>query len=293
MIFTADLPATGRELCITDGTPQGTALVADLVAGPVGSNPRGLERAGDSVYFWLGEYPDAVELWRTDGTTAGTVRVIRGSRSGPELDHEAAIRAAGDGPHVVFSARDPWHGRELWVSDGTAAGTRIAADSNPGPASGIPVPGRRVGDRFLFEATDGRTGTELHAIPLRHLGAWVASPIGEGCGARIRAEGSATLGNRLDLVVAGAAQAPGAVVLGFAPSFDAPRPACEINVQDPHTVAGFVTDASGASRLPFPVPNAPLLIGGQAYLQAVLLTPGGVLFGALELTEGLEVLVAR
>jgi len=36
------------------------------------------------------------------------------------------------GSLLYFSARDANHGRELWVSDGTARGTRLVMDINPG-----------------------------------------------------------------------------------------------------------------------------------------------------------------
>ena len=39
----------------------------------------------------------------------------------------------------VFSAYDPEHGRELWVTNGTSAGTRLVKDINPG-----------TGDSFQF-----------------------------------------------------------------------------------------------------------------------------------------------
>src|SRR5262245_52753363 len=34
---------------------------------------------------------------------------------------------------MLFSAYDPAHGRELWRTDGTAAGTQLVKDLNPGP----------------------------------------------------------------------------------------------------------------------------------------------------------------
>ena len=36
------------------------------------------------------------------------------------------------GERVFFCANDGEHGRELWVSDGTAAGTRLVKDIRPG-----------------------------------------------------------------------------------------------------------------------------------------------------------------
>lgn len=41
------------------------------------------------------------------------------------------------GSLVYFAADDRTHGIELWRSDGTAAGTVLVADLNPGPGDGI------------------------------------------------------------------------------------------------------------------------------------------------------------
>ena len=45
--------------------------------------------------------------------------------------------AAGDGVAYFFQD-DGVHGRELWRTDGTAVGTGLAADIEPGPASSSP-----------------------------------------------------------------------------------------------------------------------------------------------------------
>jgi ELWxxDGT repeat protein len=39
---------------------------------------------------------------------------------------------------LFFVAEDPTHGTELWESDGTAAGTVLVADINPGPGDSWP-----------------------------------------------------------------------------------------------------------------------------------------------------------
>ena len=54
------------------------------------------------------------------------------------------------GERLFFTADDAQRGRELWVSDGTAASTRPAADIVPGAASSIPVELNAFKDRFYF-----------------------------------------------------------------------------------------------------------------------------------------------
>ncbi len=71
----------GNELWCTDGTAEGTFLVKDIATGvdvfnrANNSNPRYLTVVNDLLYFsaYSVEYGD--ELWRTDGTTDGTIMV--------------------------------------------------------------------------------------------------------------------------------------------------------------------------------------------------------------------------
>ncbi len=51
---------------------------------------------------------------------------------------------------AFFSADDGTHGREPWVTDGTAAGTRMVADVAPGSASSDPCDFLPVGDLVYF-----------------------------------------------------------------------------------------------------------------------------------------------
>lgn len=68
-----------------------------------------------------------------------------------------------DGRHVfVSSSRE--EGAELWVSDGTAGGTRLLADICPGKCSGRISGFSRIGNRLYFAADDGVHGRELWVL---------------------------------------------------------------------------------------------------------------------------------
>ena len=66
---------------------------------------------------------------------------------------------------AFFTAEDPEHGRELWRTDGTAAGTVLLEDIWPGPDWGMQNNELRftavMGDVLFFPATDGKSGQEL------------------------------------------------------------------------------------------------------------------------------------
>lgn len=77
--------------------------------------------------------------------------------------------AGGSDPHyptrakglVFFSANDGIHGKELWVTDGTGAGTRLVRDINRGGEGSVPRQLTKVGSRLFFSAIDATHGREL------------------------------------------------------------------------------------------------------------------------------------
>ena len=61
----------------------------------------------------------------------------------------------------IFTAVDAAHGRELWRTDGTSAGTALVKDIFPGPQSGAGAYFYVAGTRAFFWANDGTNGNEL------------------------------------------------------------------------------------------------------------------------------------
>ena len=63
---------------------------------------------------------------------------------------------------IVFQAATGTAGRELWVTDGTAAGTSLLLDIDPGTSSSGPMLFTGVGGgRLVFTAYTGAEGREL------------------------------------------------------------------------------------------------------------------------------------
>jgi ELWxxDGT repeat protein len=65
---------------------------------------------------------------------------------------------------LVFTNQDASLGKELWTSDGTAKGTRLAQDIAPGPGDSLPKEYTELGTRLFFLADDRATGYEPWAV---------------------------------------------------------------------------------------------------------------------------------
>ncbi|TKK69322.1 T9SS type A sorting domain-containing protein [Ilyomonas limi] len=77
-----------------------------------------------------------------------------------------------------FNADDGIHGRELWRSDGTAAGTWLLKDINNGVASSNPDDIIVSGNKFYFAASDGLNGRELWVSDGTAIGTYMVLDIG-------------------------------------------------------------------------------------------------------------------
>ena len=71
----------------------------------------------------------------------------------------AQLRALGE--TVFFTASDGYHGTGLYKTIGTAAGTIMLKDINPGSATSLPNNLTVVGSTLYFTASDGTNGSEL------------------------------------------------------------------------------------------------------------------------------------
>src|ERR1700722_4302971 len=91
----------------------------------------------------------------------------RWSRTSIQAVHiRQAIPTLGTLPSLVTARRcskpATGRGRELWVTDGTAAGTSLVKDINPGGYSSYPGDITAIGNgKALFSANDGTHGYEL------------------------------------------------------------------------------------------------------------------------------------
>ncbi|HSK75389.1 MAG TPA: ELWxxDGT repeat protein, partial [Thermoanaerobaculia bacterium] len=161
VFFLRDDRIHGIEIWKSDGTQAGTSLLIDLCPGSCSSTPRSLHVSNGALFFIADDGARGLELWKSDGTAAGTVLVkdVYPGSGNPSTQGSPGGLLDVDGV-VYFAANDGVHGQELWKSDGTAAGTVLVKDVNPGPEGSHPRPWAANGNTLLFNADDGTHGRE-------------------------------------------------------------------------------------------------------------------------------------
>jgi ELWxxDGT repeat protein len=140
--FRAFVPATGIELSVSDGTPGGTRRIdvntqtssfylewnGGLWPGALGAlGERAVFQAGDgsSPFRW----PTDLEPWVSDGTAAGTERIVD-LDPGPDGSNPFGFTAVGG--RALFTASADINGpSSIYTTDGTSGGTYPLSDDPP------------------------------------------------------------------------------------------------------------------------------------------------------------------
>ena len=123
-----------------------------------GSAPNGLVVAGGKLYFAAADLAYGRELWKSDGTEAGTVLVADVNATTQDSTPGSLVNVNGT---LFFSATTADLGTEFWKSDGTPGGTVLVADISPGTASSSPGNLINVNGTVFFSATTSANGREL------------------------------------------------------------------------------------------------------------------------------------
>jgi len=180
-VFQATDPTHGSELWVTDGTNAGTSLVGDITPGVNGTYPQDIAGLGNGKAVF--DDSSHSQLWVTDGTAAGTSVVASVALyAGVRTNNHVYFTGLSNGK-ALFQANDGTHGYELWVTDGTNAGTSMVEDINPGSVDSAPSHITAIGNgKALFEADDGTHGEELWVSDGTAMGTSMVADINPGSG---------------------------------------------------------------------------------------------------------------
>lgn len=117
-----------------------------------------LEVVGNTLFFVADDGQSGAELWKTNGTVSGTVRVkdIRQGSTGSNPEQLTNVNGV-----LYFVANNGTHGKEVWKSNGTDAGTTLVKDVLAKGGSSNPAFLTNVNGTLFFAANDGMNGYEL------------------------------------------------------------------------------------------------------------------------------------
>lgn len=167
LFFSAWTPTYGRELWKSDGTAGGTQLVADinqvvpvppLSSNNLDSDPRYLVNVNGVLYFSANDGLSGNELWKSDGTSTGTLMV---ADIVPGANGSFPAWLTNVNGTLFFTATSSGQGRELWRSHGTSASTLLVRDIRPASDSSYPQSLVSAGGLLYFTANDGTHGLEI------------------------------------------------------------------------------------------------------------------------------------
>ena len=176
IFFIADDGTSGQEVWTSDGTTTGTVKVTDTAAPYLPYADTANETVNNTYFFEnrgdSGEY----ELWRSGGTPAETFRLLT-------LPDAIITHGITDELYYFVPMSDDTYGSELWKSDGTIAGTGLVKDIYSGwtgNGSSSPTLLTSVNNTLFFTAIDDTHGRELWKTDGTEAGTAIVADIKEG-----------------------------------------------------------------------------------------------------------------
>src|SRR5438034_8180286 len=171
-------------------------LVTDINTATEDSSPDGLTDVNGTLFFVASDPTNGRELWKSDGTAAGTVLV---KDIHPGSGDSSPYGLTDVNGTLFFAAFDPSNGTELWKSDGTAAGTALVKDIDPGSGSSGPYELTNVNGTLFFAANGSELwksdGTEEGTVLVKDIGGCYRSGRRSSAGAVLSAAVDAPIGS--------------------------------------------------------------------------------------------------
>lgn len=180
--FSASNTGNNNELYTTDGSEAGTVLFKEInSSNTVGGSPKDFIALGSNLLFTASETTNNPELFVSDGTEIGTV-----------LLKEIQIGQFGSAPsqktlyngQVYFSASNGGGGTnsgfEVWLTDGSNAGTNLFLDISSGNGSSYPESFTEHNGLLFFHAQNATNGRELWVTDGTISGTQMVSDINPG-----------------------------------------------------------------------------------------------------------------
>ncbi|MEO1414928.1 MAG: ELWxxDGT repeat protein [Bacteroidota bacterium] len=165
--FFADDGTHGFELWETDGTEAGTQMVKDIRPGANGSAgfyngaflvASNILEYNGGIYFIANDGTHGYELWKSDGTNAGT-QIVKDLNPGTGGGAQYIYGLTIADNKLWFSGDNGTSGLEVAASEGDASNTFLVWDVFPGMSSTLPRGFTALGSQIVFFGRNPSLGT--------------------------------------------------------------------------------------------------------------------------------------
>ena len=154
----------GEEVWVSDGTTAGTNLLKDVYSNTV-DGYSGISFFYNNQFLFVANGGTGGDLWTLNGADESVTKITNlGSRQENWLGTPIEFNGK-----LYFMASDTTHGRELWVSDGTDAGTKLLKDLSPGKEDGEPNNFLIFENKLYFWGIWSTDGTEAGTKVVRYF----------------------------------------------------------------------------------------------------------------------------